>query len=78
MAQTETTTTERTDGNRMGAAGWFSAAGFVIMGLLYLLDLFTVVNLGTSTSIPAIWWLIAALVAGIGAVLFYYGDDPTA
>ncbi|ESP89111.1 hypothetical protein [Candidatus Halobonum tyrrellensis] len=74
MAQTETTTTETVDRNGMGAAGWFSAAGFVIMGLLYLLD---VTEISTSVLSP-IWTLVIALVAGIGAVLLYYGDDPTA
>ena len=74
MAQTETGTTETVDRNEMGAAGWFSAAGFVIMGLLYVLD---ATEIATSF-LPPIWTLVIALVAGIGAVLFYYGDDPTA
>lgn len=73
MAQTEMRETRDVGGNRMGTAGWVSLAGFVIMGLLYLLD---VMEIADSILSPT-WTLIVALVAGIGAALFYFGNDPT-
>jgi hypothetical protein len=60
--------------NAFGWFGWFSAAGFVILGLLYLLDAFVAEVWAFST----LWTLIIALVAGIGALALYFGEDPTA
>jgi hypothetical protein len=57
-----------------GWFGWFSAAGFVILGLLYLLDVMFV----GLWEFSAFWTLVVAILAGIGALALYYGDDPTA
>lgn len=60
--------------NDFGWFGWFSAAGFLIMGALYLLDMVE----------PALWQvsrsltLGVALLAGLGALALYFGNDPTA
>ena len=56
-----------------GWFGWFSAAGFVILGALYLLDLFVAEVWPFSST----WTLIVALIAGIGALALYFGHDPT-
>jgi len=56
-----------------GWFGWLSAAGFVILGLLYVLDVFLV----NVWPFSAFWTLIVALVAGAGALALYYGNDPT-
>ncbi|NHN41157.1 hypothetical protein G9C85_05840 [Halorubellus sp. JP-L1] len=56
-----------------GWFGWFSAAGFFILGTLYLLDLAFVEVWPYS----ATWTLVVALLAGIGALALYYGNDPT-
>jgi hypothetical protein len=56
-----------------GWFGKFSAAGFVILGALYLLDLFV-----AGVWPFSLWWtLIVALVAGAGALSLYFGNDPT-
>jgi len=60
--------------NSMGWFGWFSAAGFVVLGALYLLDLYNDALWAYSPT----WTLILALLAGIGAVVLYFGHDPTA
>lgn len=60
--------------NRMGWFGWFSAAGFVILGLLYVLDMFAT----DWWAFSAFWTGVIALIAGIGAVALYFGNDPTA
>lgn len=73
MAETERRNNRDTGRNGIGPAGWFSAAGFVIMGLLYILDM---LDIATSILSPTLT-LIVAVVAGIGAVLFYVGNDPT-
>lgn len=60
--------------NGFGWFGWFSLAGFVILGALWLID-------ATGAEVwpfSQLWTLIIALVAGIGAVALYYGNDPTA
>ncbi|MFC7203214.1 hypothetical protein ACFQJC_06785 [Haloferax namakaokahaiae] len=56
-----------------GWFGWLSAAGFVILGLLFVIDLFAV----NVWAFSAFWTLIVALLAGIGALALYYGNDPT-
>lgn len=57
-----------------GWFGWFSAAGFVILSALYLLDQAVATELWP---VPALWTLVVALLAGIGAIALYYGNDPT-
>lgn len=65
----ETAMTEHT----FGWFGWFSLAGFVILGALYLLDT-AFVELWPYS---AFWTLVVALIAGIGALALYFGHDPT-
>lgn len=60
--------------NRMGWLGWFSLAGFVILGALYIIDVAEI----SSWPVSPTWTLIIAIIAGIGAALLYFGDDPTA
>lgn len=75
MAEQETAERDRTGtGNHIGSFGWFSVAGFLIMGLLYLLD---VMGIADSILSPGLT-LLVAIVAGIGALLLYFGNDPTA
>lgn len=69
MAQTDTASD-----HDFGWFGWFSVAGFVVLGLLYLLDLFAT----QWWAFSAFWTGIVALIAGIGALALYFGDDPTA
>jgi len=57
----------------MGWLGWFSLAGFVILGLLWIIDVSAI----GSWPVSALWTGIIALVAGVGALLFWYGTDPT-
>lgn len=60
--------------NDFGWFGWFSLAGFVILGALYLIDL-----VATDLWPFSAWWTLAiALLAGIGATALYFGNDPTA
>jgi len=60
--------------NSFGWFGWFSAAGFVILGTLYVLDMALVEVWPYS-----LWWTgVIALLAGIGAGALYFGHDPTA
>ena len=56
-----------------GWLGWLSAAGFVILGGLYVLDVFA----GNLWPFSAMWTLIIALIAGFGAIALYFGNDPT-
>lgn len=56
-----------------GWFGWFSAAGFLILGLLYLLDLFV----ADIWEFSAWWTLVVAIIAGIGALALYFGNDST-
>ena len=60
--------------NRFGWFGWFSTAGFVILGALYLVDAFVAEVWPFALG----WTLIVALLAGIGAAALYFGNDPTA
>ena len=60
--------------NDFGWFGWFSAAGFVIMSALYLVDMFATELWQLSPT----WTLTIALLAGIGALALYFGNDPTA
>ena len=60
--------------HNFGWFGWFSLAGFVILGVLYLLDVY----LAEVWPFSAWWTLVVALVAGIGAAALYFGNDPTA
>ena len=60
--------------DNFGWFGWFSVVGFVILSALYLLDL----------AFADVWpfsaWLtlLVALLAGVGAIALYAGNDPTA
>lgn len=75
MAEQEMGERERTGaGNDIGSFGWFSVAGFVIMGLLYLLDVMDIAD----SILPPGTTLVVAIVAGVGALLLYFGNDPTA
>lgn len=57
----------------MGQFGWFSFGGAVIMGILYVFD-----KSGRANSIASrTMTLFTGMLAGIGAVLLYYGRDPT-
>jgi thiol:disulfide interchange protein len=56
-----------------GWFGWVSAAGFIILGALYLIDEFVAEVWAVSQELT----LAVAIVAGIGALLLYYGEDPT-
>ena len=60
--------------NEMGWFGWISLAGFVILGALYIVDIFAT----GLWPFSATWTLIIAIIAGIGAALLYFGNDPTA
>ncbi|QLG64325.1 hypothetical protein [Halorarum salinum] len=75
MAQSQTAergTAGRSSG--FGTLGWFSLLGFLIMGLLYVLDVAEIAD----SILPPMATLLVAVVAGIGALLFYVGNDPTA
>lgn len=54
--------------------GWISVAGFVIMSTLYVLSVTT----DASALVSPVADLTIATVAAIGALLFWYGNDPTA
>ncbi|WP_254545538.1 hypothetical protein [Halomarina pelagica] len=60
--------------NDFGTLGWFSVAGAIIMGTLYVLD---VTNVADSILAPTLT-LIVAIVAALGAFLFWVGNDPSA
>ncbi|MFC7156454.1 hypothetical protein ACFQPA_13475 [Halomarina halobia] len=60
--------------NDFGTLGWFSVAGAIIMGALYVLD---VTNVADSILDPGLT-LIVAVLAALGAFLFWVGNDPTA
>ncbi len=57
---------------------WFSAAGAIIMGLLWVIDITGLFGL-TWNVLGATTTLIIAVVAAIGAVLFWYDarSEPT-
>ena len=71
--QTAEMETQRED-DQIGSVGWFAVAGFVIMGLLYVLDVADIAN----SILSPLWTLIVAVVAGVGALLLYAGNDPSA
>ncbi len=60
--------------NDFGWFGWFSLAGFIILGALWLIDATTAEVWPYSQT----WTLAIAILAGIGAVALYFGNDPTA
>lgn len=57
---------------QLGALGWFSMIGFVSMLGLYYADVIT----GGNGIAPTIT-LPIGIVAGIGVLLFWMGNDPT-
>lgn len=57
-----------------GWLGWLSVFGFLLLGLLALLDATATVSWPLSTELTA----GVAIVAGVGAALLWFGDDPTA
>jgi hypothetical protein len=57
-----------------GPLGWFSAAGFVILSLLYVVDMYAIASWPVSLALTG----ALALLAAIGAVALWYGHDPTA
>jgi hypothetical protein len=59
--------------NSFGWLGAFSAAGFVILGVLYLLDVLVTDLWPVSAGLT----LTVAALAGIGAAALYAGNDPT-
>lgn len=69
---------QRTENDRNGDAGgltetllWFSVAGAVIMGVLWVIDITGLFGL-TWTVLGSTTTLVIAVVAAIGAVLFWY------
>ncbi|WP_226011967.1 hypothetical protein [Halomicrobium salinisoli] len=60
--------------NGFGPFGQFSLAGFLIMGLLALIDAAEIAPWPLSPELTA----IIALLAGIGAAALWFGHDPTA
>ncbi|WP_336000090.1 hypothetical protein [Halorientalis halophila] len=60
--------------NELGPLGWFSAAGFVILSLLYVVDMQGIAQWPVSLPVTG----ALALLAAAGAILFWYGNDPTA
>lgn len=73
MSEYETEEYEEYDDNGFGWFGWLSAAGFVILGLLYVLDATGTAEWPLSPELTG----ALAILAGIGALLLYYGNDPT-
>ena len=64
------TTTE----DHIGWFGWFSLLGFLILGLLAVGEWVAVLDWPLSTGLTA----ALAILAGIGAVALWIGNDPTA
>lgn len=60
-------------GNRIGPLGWFAMAGFLSMGALYFVDM-----LAEGGIVSPIVSLPIGIVAGVGVLLFWLGNDPTA
>ncbi len=62
------------DDNGFGPFGQFSLAGFLIMGLLAIVDAAGIAPWPLSPTVTA----VIALLAGIGAAALWFGHDPTA
>ena len=62
------------DRNTLGWFGWLSAAGFVILTALFVLDIVA----DQLWAFSAFWTIVVAVLAGIGAIALYVGNDPTA
>lgn len=56
-----------------GPFGKFSAAGFVILSLLYIVDVLEIAAWPVSPGLTG----AIALLAGLGAALLWFGNDPT-
>lgn len=71
-AEEDAVTEDDSDG-ATSALLWFSAAGAVIMGLLWIIDVTGVFGL-TWAVLGSTTTLAIALVAAVGAVLFWYDE----
>jgi hypothetical protein len=60
--------------NDFGPFGWFSAAGFVVLSLLYVVDMWNIASWPVSLPVTG----AVALLAAAGALMLWYGHDPTA
>lgn len=60
--------------NHIGWFGWFSLLGFLILGLLAIGESMAALDWPLSTGLTA----ALAILAGIGAVALWIGNDPTA
>lgn len=63
-----------TNENHIGWVGWFSVLGFLILGLLAVGESMAALDwpltVGTTATL--------AILAGIGAIALWFGNDPTA
>lgn len=69
----KTETYPRRPHRSLGLLGWFSLIGLVSMFVFYYINLIIGGNGLASSTILSI-----GIVAGIGALLFWFGNDPTA
>lgn len=60
--------------NYIGWFGWFSLLGFLILGLLAIGESMAALDWPLSVGLTA----ALAVLAGIGAVALWIGNDPTA
>jgi len=60
--------------NNIGPFGWFSAIGFLVLSLLYIVEMQGIAAWPVSQTVTG----ALALLAGIGTVLLWVGNDPTA
>lgn len=60
--------------NHIGWFGWFSLLGFIILGLLAIGESMAALDWPLSLGLTA----ALAVLAGIGAVALWIGNDPTA
>jgi hypothetical protein len=63
-----------TTDNHIGWFGWFSLLGFLILGLLAIGESMAAIDWPLSVGLTA----ALAVLAGIGAVALWIGNDPTA
>lgn len=60
--------------NHIGWFGWFSLLGFIVLGLLAIGESMAALDWPLSVGLTA----ALAVLAGIGAVALWIGNDPTA